>query len=102
MMGGSLQTVPREAPEDLSSRGFSFAGSAWQGPGGSEVGSVCACVRAPRVGVCCLSELAFIITQIPPPRKLLPSHLATRLGLCQSGLPAPITGPCGFQFDSWG
>lgn len=47
MMGGSLQTVPREAPEDLSSRGFLFAGSAWQGPGGSEVGSVCVYVCVP-------------------------------------------------------
>lgn len=101
MMRGPLQTVRREAPANPFSRGSSFAGSSWQGPVGTEVVCVCVSVHLERAFVASLS-LALVITQISPPRKFLPSHLATRLGLCQSRLPAPITGPCVFQFDSWG
>ena len=85
--------APREMPISPPSRGSLFAGSVWQGPGGAEVCvCVCVCVRAYihalRVGICCLSELAPVITQVPPSRKFLPSHLATRLGLRQPSLPA--------------
>ena len=68
---------------------FCLAGPWW---GRSVCVCVCVCVRAYihalRVGICCLSELAPVITQVPPSRKFLPSHLATRLGLRQPSLPA--------------
>lgn len=44
-MGGSLQMAPWEVLANPSSRGATFAGSAWQGPGGAEVVvRVCVCV----------------------------------------------------------
>lgn len=67
--------APWEVLANPSSRGATFAGSAWQGPGGAEVVvrvCVCVCVHALRAGPGCLSDLALVITRVSP-RKSLPS-----------------------------